>query len=188
MTLSSGYVSTNHSQDYSLTNHSQDYSLTNHSQDYSLSFSPRFSKFECNTTVTINFSFSHSVWRTFFHFHQIWNCRLQPHSIWKSPKFLIWERVKNAERNLRYKQLKAISIQSTIYNVMLLTFSQKSPGFYMSAVQVFWKRCGKRRIAHIEEFLKFSFSHNVFYPFGELSAILIKFENFVCKHFQFGRV
>ena len=33
-----------------------------------------------------------------------------------------------------------------------------------------------------------SFSHSVFYPFGELSAILIKFEIVVCKLFQFGRV
>ena len=34
----------------------------------------------------------------------------------------------------------------------------------------------------------FSFSHSVFYPFWELSAIFIKFGIIVCKHFQFGRV
>ena len=34
----------------------------------------------------------------------------------------------------------------------------------------------------------FSFSHNVFYLFGVLSAIFIKFEIVVCKLFQFGRV
>ena len=34
----------------------------------------------------------------------------------------------------------------------------------------------------------FSFSHSVFYPFGELSAIFIKFKIVVCKLFQFGRV
>ena len=34
----------------------------------------------------------------------------------------------------------------------------------------------------------FSFSHSVFYPFGELSAIFIKSEIVVCKLFQFGRV
>ena len=34
----------------------------------------------------------------------------------------------------------------------------------------------------------FSFSHSVFYPFGKLSGILIKFEIVVCKLFQFGRV
>ena len=34
----------------------------------------------------------------------------------------------------------------------------------------------------------FSFSHSVFYQYGELSAISIKFEIVVCKLFQFGRV
>ena len=34
----------------------------------------------------------------------------------------------------------------------------------------------------------FSFSHGVFYQFGELSSILIKFEINVCKLVQFGRV
>ena len=32
----------------------------------------------------------------------------------------------------------------------------------------------------------FSFSHSVFYPFGELSVIFIKSEIVVCKFFQFG--
>ena len=34
----------------------------------------------------------------------------------------------------------------------------------------------------------FFFSHSVFYPFWELSAIFIKHEVVVCKLFQFGRV
>ena len=34
----------------------------------------------------------------------------------------------------------------------------------------------------------FSFSHCIFYPFGELSVIFIKFQKVVCKLFQFGRV
>ena len=34
----------------------------------------------------------------------------------------------------------------------------------------------------------FSFSHSVFYQFGELPAIFIKFEIVICKLFQFGRV
>ena len=34
----------------------------------------------------------------------------------------------------------------------------------------------------------FSFSHSVFYPFEEPSAIFIKFEIVVCKLFQSGRV
>ena len=32
----------------------------------------------------------------------------------------------------------------------------------------------------------FSFSHSVFYPSEELSAIFIEFEIVVCKFFQFG--
>ena len=34
----------------------------------------------------------------------------------------------------------------------------------------------------------FSFSHSVFYPFRQLSAIFVKFEIVVCKLFQFGKV
>ena len=34
----------------------------------------------------------------------------------------------------------------------------------------------------------FSFSHSVFYPFGELSGSFNKLEIVVCKLFQFGRV
>ena len=34
----------------------------------------------------------------------------------------------------------------------------------------------------------FSFSHSVFYPFGEHSAIFIKFNIVICKLLQFGRV
>ena len=34
----------------------------------------------------------------------------------------------------------------------------------------------------------FSFSHSVFYPFGEHSVTFIKFKIVVCKLFQFGRV
>ena len=34
----------------------------------------------------------------------------------------------------------------------------------------------------------FSFSHSVFYPFGELFAIFIKLGIVLCKLFQFGRV
>ena len=34
----------------------------------------------------------------------------------------------------------------------------------------------------------FSFSHSVFYPFGELCAIFVKLKIVVCKLFQFGIV
>ena len=67
-----------------------------------------------------------------------------------------------------------------------LTLSQTSPGFHVSAVQVFGKHCGKRRKLLVTT--NFSFSHSVFYSFRKLSAIFIKFEIVVCKLFQFGRV
>ena len=47
-----------------------------------------------------------------------------------------------------------------------LTFSQTSPGFYMSAVQVFRKQLrGKEKLLVTSNF---SFSHSVFYHFREL--------------------
>ena len=69
-----------------------------------------------------------------------------------------------------------------------LTLSQTSPGFDASAVQAFWKHCGKGEINRHKQFLLFPvfstlfenflpFSSNLklssaksFYPFGELSA------------------
>ena len=57
--------------------------------------------------------------------------------------------------------------------------------FWRPGKQAFWKNWEK------EKFLitnNFSFSHTVFYPFGLLSAIFVKFEIVVCKLFQFGRV
>ena len=44
---------------------------------------------------------------------------------------------------------------------------------------------GEREIAGENTF---SFSHSVFYPFGELHAIFIKFKIVVCKLLQFRRV
>ena len=66
-----------------------------------------------------------------------------------------------------------------------LTLSQTSPGFYVSAVQVFWKHWEKEKLLVTSNF---SFSHSVFYPFEQLSAIIAKFKIVVCNLFQFGRV
>ena len=66
-----------------------------------------------------------------------------------------------------------------------LTLSQTSPGFYMSAVQVLKTTWEKEKLLVTSNF---SCSHSVFYPFGELSAIFIKFKIVVCKLFQFGTV
>ena len=67
-----------------------------------------------------------------------------------------------------------LSFQATDFfshTYQTLTLSQTSPGVYVSAVQVFRKHCGKR-------------INGVFYRFGELSAIFIKFEIVVCKLFK----
>ena len=66
-----------------------------------------------------------------------------------------------------------------------LALSQTTPGFYVSAVQVFWKHWEKEKLLVTSNF---SFSRSVLYPFGEFSAIFIKLEIVVCKLFQFGRV
>ena len=54
--------------------------------------------------------------------------------------------------------------------------------------------CSTRRLKTLWEKKKllitsnFSFSNSVFYPFGELSAILIKLKIVVCKRYQFWKV
>ena len=74
----------------------------------------------------------------------------------------------------------------SLYSETSLTLYQASPGFYLSAVQVFWKHIWeKEKLLFVSNF---SFSQSVFYPFGELSAIFIEFYIVVCKLFQFGRV
>ena len=57
--------------------------------------------------------------------------------------------------------------------------SQTSPGFYVSAVEVFKKTLWKKAISPFP---------TVFYPFGNISAIFIKNEIVVYIVFQFGRV
>ena len=65
-----------------------------------------------------------------------------------------------------------------------VNLSQTSPGLYVSAVQFFFKTLWKKEKLLVTS--NFSFSHSVYYPFRELSAIFIKFEIVVCKLFHFG--
>ena len=67
-----------------------------------------------------------------------------------------------------------------------LTFSHKSPGYYLSTIQVFLKALREKEKLLLQS--NFSFSLSIYYPFEELSAIFIKFEIDVHKLFQFGRV
>ena len=67
-----------------------------------------------------------------------------------------------------------------------LTPSQTSPGFLRvcskSLLKTVW---GKKKLLVASNF---SFSHCVFYSFGELSVIFTKFNIVVCKLFEFERV
>ena len=67
-----------------------------------------------------------------------------------------------------------------------LTLSQTSPGFLCvcraSLLKTQWEKDKLLVTSNL------SFFHSVFYPFGKLSAIFVKFEIVVCKPFQFGRV
>ena len=86
---------------------------------------------------------------------------------------------------LMYKMSFALDIFACCKICVSLTLSQTSPGFYMSAVQVFLKTLWEKEKLLIMN--NFSFSHSVFYPFRQLSAIFIIFEIVVCKLFQFRK-
>ena len=63
---------------------------------------------------------------------------------------------------------------------MHLTLSQTSHGFTcLSLLKTLWE---KEKLLVMSNF---SFSHSVFYPVGELSAILIKFKIVICLLLQF---
>ena len=56
------------------------------------------------------------------------------------------------------------------------------PGRATSLLKTLWK---KEKLLVMSNF---SFSHNVLYPFAEVSVIFIECELFVCKPFQFRNV
>ena len=90
-------------------------------------------------------------------------------------------------KSLFINQLEILShvVLEALHNSYLNPFPNK-PWFLLvcstSLLKTLWE---------MEKLLKtsnFSFSHSVFYRFGELSSMFIKFEIVVCKLFQFGRV
>ena len=112
--------------------------------------------------VTSKFSFFHCflpAWRTFCHFHQIENCYLQTLSVLKSLKFVVWERVNSFPNKPWFLYVCSTCFLTTLWKKEKLLVTSN-----------------------------FSFSRSVYYPFGELSSIFIKFEIVVCKVCQFGRV
>ena len=79
--------------------------------------------------VTTNFSFSHSVFypvrRTFLHLHENKKCRLQILSVRNSPKFVVWERVK--QRYFPWSCTKTVPIPIQPLATMPLFYVDRRP-------------------------------------------------------------
>ena len=83
--------------------------------------------------VTSNFPFSNSVFKWLV---------LQPR---KNQGLFGKGLKKNSTIWITIYRLPENAVGIVEYFCLLLTLSQTSPGFYVSAGQVFWKHCGKRR-------------------------------------------
>ena len=68
----------------------------------------------------------------------------------------------------------------------LLTFFPNKPLFLRVCVTSLSKTLWEKEKLLITS-NNVSFSHSVFHPFGNLSAIFVKFKIVICKLFQFGR-
>ena len=106
--------------------------------------------------------------------------------------FKWWFLSKMAKKTLWEKEKMLVtSIFSFSHNVVkkLLLLGHENQGLFGKALKIYW--CiylGLWWLTLSQASPGFSFSCRVFYPFGELSAIFIKFEVVVCKLFHFGRV
>ena len=74
----------------------------------------------------------------------------------------------------------------SVFNALMLNSLANKPWFLRVCSTNHLKTLGEKEKLLVTSI--FSFSHSVFYPFEELSAIFIKFEIVVCKLFQFERV
>ena len=72
------------------------------------------------------------------------------------------------------------------YNFIIFNPFPNKPRFSRVCNYSLWKTPREKEKLLVRS--NFSFSHSVFYPFGELSAIFIKLKIVVCKLFQFRRV
>ena len=101
--------------------------------------------------------------------------------LWEKQKLLV-----TSNCSFSHNVFKSCLLVMCQYEYLLsnrLTLAQASLGFCnTSPLKTLWE---KEKLLMTSNF---SFSHIVFHPLGELSAIFIKFKIVVCKHFQFGRV
>ena len=87
-----------------------------------------------------------------------------------------------------FEELSAIVIKLKIIICKLFQFNvfPNKPWLLRVCITIVLKTQWEKKILLITS--NFSFSHSVFYPYEELSAIVIKLKIIVCKLFQFGRV
>ena len=81
--------------------------------------------------------------------------------------------------------LSSIKFKSYLIHKCFNSFPNK-PWFSHVCSTSLWKTLWEKEKLLVTS--NFSFSHSVFYPFRELSAIFVAFEIVICKLFQFGRV
>ena len=81
---------------------------------------------------------------------------------------------------------KNFSLLQTAILAWLNTFPNKPWFFRVSSTSLLKTLWEKEKL--LVKKPDFSFSHSVFYSFGELPAIFTKFEIVLCKLFRFGRV
>ena len=86
--------------------------------------------------------------------------------------------------SLTFSPIPPISVEDSYFKV-INPFPNK-PWFLRVCSTSFLKTQWEKE--KLLETSNFSFSHSVFYRFGELSAIFMEFEIVVCNLFQFGRV
>ena len=96
--------------------------------------------------------------------------------------------IEEAYKNTRYRKQCSFQVTSLVTNYRPKLYSginpfPNKPWFLRvcstSLLKTLWE---KEKLLVMSNF---SFSHSVFYPFEELSAIFIKFETVFCKLFQF---
>ena len=98
--------------------------------------------------------------------------------------------------NIFQQQLNVVLTLSHKTNFRLFELKQTADNYFNPFPNKPWflRVCSTSLLKTLREKEKllvtsnFSFSHSVFYLFGELSAIFNKLEIVVCKLFQFGRV
>ena len=116
--------------------------------------------------------------RTFCHFYQLQNCRLQALSDWESQKFVVWERV-----IVQVSSKAHIGLMIVCMSFSVNPFPNKPWFLCVCSTSLLKTQREKEKLLVTSNF---SFSHSVFYLFGEFFAIFIQVKIVICKAFEFN--